>query len=112
MSDLLVEVYKSKDCASCAYAARPNGPSCVTCIDACATITKVKEDVPFSFKEVDIESNDDLFRRYKDDIPTIFINGKKAFKFKVDEDEFRKRVRKELIKSSIMRMWDKKTHNS
>jgi hypothetical protein len=112
MSDLLVEVYKSTDCSCCVYAALPSDPRCVTCFDACNTITRVNEDVPFSFKEVDIRSNDDLYRRYKDDIPTIFINGKKAFKFKVDEDEFRKRVRKELIKSSIMRMWDKKTHNS
>ncbi len=112
MSDLLVEVYKSTDCSRCTYAARPSDSRCVTCRDACDTITRVNEDVPFSFKEVDIRTNDDLFRRYKDDIPTIFINGKKAFKFKVDEDEFRKRVRKELIKSSIMRMWDKKTHNS
>lgn len=97
MSDLLVEVYKSADCTSCTYAARAGAPICVTCKDACATINKVNKDVPFNFKEVDIETNDDLFRRYKDDIPTIFINGKKAFKFKVDEDEFRKRVRKELI---------------
>ena len=112
MSDLLVEVYKSADCNSCIYAARSGDPICVTCKDACDTLSNVNKDVPFNFKEVDIETNDDLFRRYKDDIPTIFINGKKAFKFKVDEDEFRKRVRKELIKSSIMRMWDKKTHNS
>ncbi len=112
MSNLLVEVYTSKDCSCCTYAEKVSGKGCATCMDACKTINRVNKDVPFNFKEVDITANDDLLRRYKDDIPTIFINGKKAFKFKVDEDEFRKRVRKELIKSSLMRMWDKKHHNS
>ena len=111
MSNLLVEVYTSKDCTSCIYGSSASNGCCVTCADACNTISRVNEDVPFSFKEVDIRKDEDLYRRYKDDIPTIFINGKKAFKFKVDEEEFRKRVRKELIKSSLMRMWDTKPHN-
>ncbi len=112
MSDLLVEVYTNKDCSCCTHSSIASNSVCETCTDACEIITRVNEDVPFSFKEVDIRKDDDLFRRYKDDIPTIFINGKKAFKFKVDEEEFRKRVRKELIKNSLMRMWDKKTHIS
>ena len=72
--------------------------NCAICMEVCETINKVNKEVPFNFKEVDITTNDDLHRRYKDDVPTIFINGKKAFKFKLDEEEFRKKVRKELIK--------------
>jgi hypothetical protein len=75
-------------------------------------ISRVNTEVPFHYKEIDISASEDLKRRYKEDIPTVFINGKKAFKFKVDEGEFRKKVRKEMIKASIERLWSKKHHYS
>lgn len=59
---------------------------------------------------MDIAASEDLFRKYKEDTPLVFINGKKAFKFKIDEVEFRKRLRIELIKSSMSKMWNKKEH--
>lgn len=82
------------------------------CVEARKVISKVNEDIPFNFREVDIRKDEDLMRRYREDIPTIFINGKKAFKFKVDESEFRKKVRKELIKAGLMKLWHKKQHYS
>ncbi len=81
-------------------------------MEARDVIAKVGEDIPFQLKDVDIEANEDLYRRFKEDIPTVFINGKKAFKYKVDESEFRKLVRKEFIKAGIMRLWNKKQHYS
>jgi glutaredoxin len=93
MTKLLVECYGKKDCCLCK--------------EAKEVIVRVKADIPFQFKEVDIRTCDDLFRRYKEDVPTIFINGKKSFKFKVDEEEFRKKVRKELIREGISRIWNK-----
>jgi glutaredoxin len=93
MTKLLVECYGKKDCCLCK--------------EAKEVIGRVREEIPFQFKEVDIQSSEDLFRRYKEDVPTIFINGKKAFKFKVDEEEFRKKVRKEFIKAGIVRVWNK-----
>ncbi|HHL39124.1 MAG TPA: glutaredoxin family protein [Deltaproteobacteria bacterium] len=97
-SKLIVEVYARKDCCNCK--------------EANEVIGRVNEDIPFRYKVVDITKNDDLFRRYKEDVPTIYINGKKAFKFKVDENEFRKRVRKEIIRESMTRLWNKKQHYS
>ncbi len=72
----------------------------------------MNEDIPFQFREIDISSSEELFRRYKEDIPTIFINGRKAFKFKVDEAEFRKRIRKEIIRAGLLKLWNKKQHYS
>ncbi len=91
---LVVKVYSRKDCGLCK--------------EVKATIGRVNAEIPFHLKEVDIADNDDLFRRYKEDVPTIFINDKKAFKFKVDEAEFRKMVRKEFIRAGISRIWNKK----
>ncbi|MBI5561395.1 MAG: glutaredoxin family protein [Deltaproteobacteria bacterium] len=106
ITKLLVEVYARKDCDRCSYF--KSTPSCALCHDVKGVIDRVMSEVPFQFKEVDICSCEDLHRRYKEDIPTVFINGKKAFKFKVDEAEFRRKLRKELIKAGLMRITGKK----
>lgn len=93
MSNLLVELYRIKNCTMCK--------------DARSTLNRVIKDIPFSFKEVNIEANDELKRKYAENVPTIFINGKKAFKFKLDEDQFRERVRKEIIKSGLNKYLEK-----
>lgn len=108
MSKPLVEVYSRKDCAACVC---PQGDDCTLCMDAAQLIDRVSQDIPFEYREVDICSSDDLLRRYGRDIPTVFINGKKAFKFKVDEAEFRKKTRREIIKASITRYKNKKRLN-
>lgn len=82
---------------------------CILCKKAKKLINKVISDVPFSFKEVDISDNVELLRKYKEHTPLIFINDKKAFKFKVDEAEFRKKLRIEIIKNSF-KVWSKKEH--
>lgn len=105
--NLTVEVYARKDCALCSY---PKG--CVLCKDVKDIIGRISSEIPFRFKEVDIDLSEDLFRRFNGDIPTIFINGKKAFKFKIDESEFRKKLRKEHIKAGLKRVWSKKQHYS
>jgi glutaredoxin len=85
-----VEIYSKKGCPFCKEAKK--------------IISRVHSDLPFLFKEVDIGANADLSRRFVDHVPIIYINGKKAFKFKVDEIEFRKKVRKELIKAGISKI--------
>lgn len=108
MTKPLVEVYDRKDCSQCVFGGKENG--CVLCREAKDIIGRVNEEIPFNYKEVDISSTEELLRAYKDDIPTIFINGKKAFKFKVDETEFRKKIRREIIKAGIFRL--RKQHYS
>lgn len=109
MTKLTVEVFTKKDCSLCAFSSRSK---CSLCKDATDIISRVNAEIPFQYKVVDIGSSEDLVRRYREDIPTVFINGKKAFKYKVDEVEFRKRVRKEIIKAGIMKLWNKKQHYS
>ncbi|MBI5454461.1 MAG: glutaredoxin family protein [Deltaproteobacteria bacterium] len=103
MTKPLIEVYARKDCSICSC---PKG--CVLCNDVKDTLGRVGAEIPFQFKEVDIDASDDLFRRFNSDIPTVFINGKKAFKFKVDENEFRKKLRKEIIKAKLLSLRNQK----
>jgi glutaredoxin len=46
----------------------------------------------FTLREVDIDTSDELRRLYNDEVPVVFINGKKAFKYHVDEREFLRKL--------------------
>ena len=96
MANLVVKVYRKKGCSLCTKASK--------------VIGRVNEEMPFELREVDITLSEDLSRRYGDNIPMVFINGTKAFKYKVDESEFRKKVRKEFIKVGLSKLSSKRTH--
>jgi hypothetical protein len=54
------------------------------CDKAKAVILAVRREVPFEFHEVDIGWSGDLYEDHKHDIPVIEIDGKRAFKHRVD----------------------------
>jgi glutaredoxin len=76
--EMLVEIYSKNDCC--------------LCDEAKAIIEKVRKITPFDFKETDITKDENLFEKYKYEIPIIFLNGRKIFKYKVDEKEFIKKL--------------------
>lgn len=51
----------------------------------------------FELKETDIESDRDLFLKYKDKIPVMKINGTVFAKFRLDSKKFREK----LVKLSV-----------
>ena len=57
---------------------------CSLCEKAKAVILGVRGKVEFAFREVDIGWSGDLYEDYKHDIPVIEIDGKRAFKYRVD----------------------------
>ncbi len=46
----------------------------------------------FTWQEVDVDTDRDLQRKYNDEVPVVFINGRKAFKYHMDESEFLKKL--------------------
>jgi glutaredoxin len=60
-------------------------PGCHLCDDARATLERMRSDRPFAIEEIDIESDDDLHRRYLERIPVIALDGEELFDFFVDE---------------------------
>lgn len=68
---------------------------CGLCDEVKATLLKVQRDVPFDLREIDIESSPALYHTYKDRIPLVVINGRPAFKFRVDEKALRRRLARE-----------------
>lgn len=69
-------------------------PACHLCDEAKEVIERVRQRYPFSVRIINIEEDPDLEREHGTQIPVIFINGNKAFKYRVDEAELEKKVKK------------------
>ncbi len=63
-------------------------PGCHLCDDAQAVLDRVGE----PYDAVDIETDDDLFRRMLERIPVVAVDGEEAFELFVDEEELRRRL--------------------
>ena len=55
-------------------------------------IQSARSRASFEYLEFDIDLDPELVRRYNDEVPVIEINGAKAFKYKVDMNEFLKKL--------------------
>ena len=67
-------------------------PGCHLCDEAKAVIQNAGCSDNFTLEEINIESDDELLRKYKYDIPVITIDGIEAFRHRVNVDEFKKSV--------------------
>ncbi|MFQ5828430.1 MAG: glutaredoxin family protein [Candidatus Methylomirabilia bacterium] len=70
-------------------------PDCSLCEEVKATLLKVRREIPFELEEIDVESRPEVYETYKDRIPLVLINGRRAFKFWVDEEALRRRLSRE-----------------
>jgi glutaredoxin len=55
-------------------------------------LTKLERRGGFRWHEVDVETDDQLKRQFTDEVPVVFIDGRKAFKYRLDEQEFLKKL--------------------
>ena len=67
-------------------------PGCHLCDEAKAAIHSAGIDDQFTLEEINIESDDELLRKYKYDIPVVTIDGIESFIHRVDAKEFRTRI--------------------
>ncbi|MEN3325290.1 MAG: hypothetical protein V7638_97 [Acidobacteriota bacterium] len=67
-------------------------PECHLCDDAKAAIISAGCSDRFTLEEVNIESDEELLRKYKYDIPVVVIDGVESFMHRVDPKEFRTRI--------------------
>ena len=66
-------------------------PGCHLCDEAKAAIESAGRD-RFTLEEINIESDPELLRKYKYDIPVVVIDGAEAFRHRVDVRQFRARI--------------------
>jgi len=65
---------------------------CSLCVTAKAVTLALRRELDFAFSEVDIGFSGELYEDYKHDIPVIEIDGKRAFKHRVEARELTKRL--------------------
>jgi len=65
---------------------------CCLCDEAKNTLRQLQSKAKFEIREIDIDQDPELRSLYNDQVPVIFIGGKKAFKYRVDPGEFLKRL--------------------
>ena len=61
---------------------------CHLCDEVKATLTRLEPRGGFTWKEVDIDSDPELRQKFNEEVPVVFIDGKKAFKYRMDERDF------------------------
>lgn len=67
-------------------------PGCHLCEEAKAVILGSGCTDRFTLEETNIESDHELLRKYKYDIPVVTIDGVEAFRHRVDVDQFKIRI--------------------
>jgi glutaredoxin len=60
-------------------------PGCHLCDDARAALERVRARATFSLHEVNIETDEELHRRYLERIPVVTLGDEELFEFFVDE---------------------------
>lgn len=63
-------------------------PDCCLCDEVREQITKLQELHEFAWREINILDNPDAFKRFQFEIPVVFIDGRMAFKHRLDEKRF------------------------
>ena len=69
-------------------------PGCHLCDVAKETIEKVRRRIDFDLRITNVETDPALEKAFGTEIPVVLINGQKAFKYRVDEAEFEKKVKR------------------
>ena len=62
-------------------------PGCHLCDDMKAVIGRVMHARPSTLEEIDISGNAELEMTYGLEIPVLLVNGKKAAKYRVSDEE-------------------------
>jgi hypothetical protein len=56
-------------------------------------LEQLRRRVSFDLEEIDIDQDEALRRLYNDEVPVVMINGRKAFKYRLDPEEFLEKLR-------------------
>ncbi len=67
-------------------------PGCHLCDEAKQTIAPLAEKYAAPIREVNIDEDSVLRTRYNEEVPVLFLGSKKIAKFKVDEEQLRRRL--------------------
>jgi glutaredoxin len=70
-------------------------PDCHLCVEMKDTVLQARSVFDLEIHERNIEKNAEWNEKYKYEIPVLFINGRKAFKYRVTYDQLLTRLERE-----------------
>jgi glutaredoxin len=65
---------------------------CHLCEIVKESLVKLQKRGSFIWREIDVDSDSEIRRLYTDEVPVVFINGRKAFKYRMDEQDFLRKL--------------------
>jgi len=65
---------------------------CHLCEVVKESLSKLSRRGGFTWREIDVDGDVELRRQFNDEVPVVFIDGRKAFKYRMDEKEFLRRL--------------------
>ncbi len=71
---------------------------CCLCDDMKAVIPQVAAATPLELEEIDVDGTPELQRQFGDEVPVLFVDGRKAFKYRVTVKQLARRLRSKPAK--------------
>lgn len=66
---------------------------CGLCDEALSAVEQARREVPFDLEVVDVDAVPELAELYGEEVPVVLVDGRKAFKFRVDSARLVRRLR-------------------
>jgi glutaredoxin len=70
---------------------------CGLCEEMKQVIGQLATRLPLNVQELDIDSSAELQKQFGNEVPLLFINGRKTFKYRVTTKELEKALKKQKI---------------
>ena len=67
-------------------------PGCCLCDTVKSQLGKLRATHAFDLREVNILEDSSAFEKFHEEIPVVFIDGRKAFKYHLEEKAFLRRL--------------------
>jgi glutaredoxin len=67
---------------------------CGLCEEAKEALAVARLELAFAYREIDIDSDPELFARHRYDVPVVEVDGRKAFKHRVAPRALLERLRR------------------
>ena len=77
-------------------------PGCHLCEDLRVLCQRLGGEFPIRLTEVNIEANPALEARYGQEIPVLFIDGRKAVKYRTTEGALRRKLQRRLFLRQLL----------
>lgn len=67
---------------------------CCLCEEMKSSLMRLADRIPFTLEEIDVDTSPVLQEKYGNDVPVLFINGRKAFKHRLTARELERSLKR------------------